>query len=97
MIRKLTFLAVSAVIAFGALSFDLPQSTEDPGDRLIGIWEPSNGRSRIKIDRIGNKYYGRVVWLIEPNDADGNPRPSNSINIAVNQRFKLIEYLLLFV
>ena len=47
---------------------------EDPGDRLVGIWEPSNGRSRIKIDRIGNKYYGRVVWLIEPNDADGNPR-----------------------
>ena len=74
MIRKLTFLAVTAVIAFGTLSFDLTQSTEDPGDRLIGIWEPSNGRSRIKIDRIGNKYYGRVVWLIEPNDADGNPR-----------------------
>ena len=74
MLRKLTFLAVSAVIAFGTLSFDLPQKSEDPGDRLVGIWEPSNGRSRIKIDRIGNKYYGRVVWLIEPNDADGNPR-----------------------
>ena len=74
MLRKLTFLTVSAVITFGTLSFDLPQKSEDPGDRLVGIWEPSNGRSRIKIDRIGNKYYGRVVWLIEPNDADGNPR-----------------------
>lgn len=74
MLRKLTFLAVSAVIAFGTLSFDLQQESENPGDRLVGIWEPSNGRSRIKVDRIGNKYYGRVVWLIEANDADGNPR-----------------------
>jgi len=74
MLRKLTFLAVSAVIAFGTLSFDLQKEKENPGDRLVGIWEPSNGRSRIKVDRIGNKYYGRVVWLIEPNDADGNPR-----------------------
>jgi uncharacterized protein (DUF2147 family) len=46
----------------------------DTGDQLIGVWKPSNGRSMVKIDKIGNKYYGRVVWLIEPNDADGNPR-----------------------
>ena len=51
MLRKLTFLAVSAVIAFGTLSFDLQQESENPGDRLVGIWEPSNGRSRIKVDR----------------------------------------------
>ena len=33
MLRKLTFLAVSAVIAFGTLSFDLQQESENPGDR----------------------------------------------------------------
>ena len=43
-------------------------------DKLVGVWQPSAGRSYIKVDKIGNKFYGRVVWLKEPNDAEGNPR-----------------------
>lgn len=43
-------------------------------DELIGVWKPSNGRSMVKIEKIGNKYYGRVVWLLEPNNADGTAR-----------------------
>lgn len=46
----------------------------DTGDKLVGVWKPSNGRSMVKIEKIGTKYYGRVVWLIEPNDDTGNPR-----------------------
>lgn len=37
-------------------------------DKLVGVWEPSNGRSRIKVEKIGNKYYGKIVWLKEPLD-----------------------------
>ena len=44
------------------------------GDKLVGVWKPSKGTSMIKIEKIGSKYYGRVVWLQEPNDEDGNPR-----------------------
>ena len=45
------------------------------GDELIGVWEPSNGRARVKIDKISNKYYGRIVWLKEPNDPEtGKPK-----------------------
>ncbi|MSP66293.1 MAG: DUF2147 domain-containing protein, partial [Flavobacteriaceae bacterium] len=69
MLRKLSLWAASALIAFTSLHFELQES---PGDQLIGVWEPSNGRSRIKIDKIGAKYYGRVVWLIEPNDPETN-------------------------
>lgn len=46
----------------------------EAGDKLIGVWSPSDGRSYLKIDKIGNKYFGRVVWLKEPNDENGNPR-----------------------
>lgn len=42
-------------------------SPED-GDRLIGLWEPSNGRARVKVEKIGTKYYGKIVWLKEPID-----------------------------
>jgi uncharacterized protein (DUF2147 family) len=37
-------------------------------DKLIGVWEPSNGKARVKVEKIGSKYYGKVVWLREPID-----------------------------
>jgi uncharacterized protein (DUF2147 family) len=50
----------------------LPQSghAQDAGDadRLTGVWEPSHGKARIKIDKIADKYFGKIVWLREPID-----------------------------
>jgi uncharacterized protein (DUF2147 family) len=43
-------------------------------EKLVGVWQPSAGRSYIKVDKIGNKFYGRIVWLKEANDEDGKPR-----------------------
>ncbi len=44
-------------------------------DKLLGLWQPSNGKARIKIEKIGSKYYGKIVWLREPNDPDsGQPK-----------------------
>lgn len=51
-----------------------PHVMED-GDRLIGIWEPSNGKARVKVEKIAGKYYGKIVWLKEPIDPDtGQPK-----------------------
>lgn len=48
---------------------------QDAADKLIGLWEPSNGKARVKIEKIGNKYYGKIVWLLEPNDPQtGQPK-----------------------
>ena len=49
-----------------------PQSEE--GDALIGVWEPGHGKAKIKISKIGNKYFGKIVWLREPLDEDGNKK-----------------------
>ena len=74
MLRTFGWIMAFVAMAFGMLSFTTP-TQETAGDELIGIWEPSNGRARVKIDRIGNKYYGRIVWLIEPNDPEtGEPK-----------------------
>jgi uncharacterized protein (DUF2147 family) len=40
----------------------------DEADRLLGVWEPSNGRARVKIEKVGTKYQGKIIWLKEPND-----------------------------
>jgi uncharacterized protein (DUF2147 family) len=50
----------------------LAQAPPDAGDRLIGVWEPSNGKARVKVEKIGGKYYGKIVWLREPVDPATN-------------------------
>ncbi len=45
-----------------------PVSVNAGGDDIIGLWEPSNGKARVKIEKIGSKYYGKIVWLREPID-----------------------------
>jgi len=74
----LTFL----LVAFTTLTSFVYQDTE--GDRLIGVWEPSNGRARVKVEKIGSKYYGKIVWLKEqidpvtkqPKTDKNNPDPA---------------------
>ena len=59
-------------IALALLSFSFAEKGDD--EKLIGVWQPSDGRSYIKIDKIGSKFFGRVVWMKEPNDEKGEPR-----------------------
>jgi uncharacterized protein (DUF2147 family) len=59
---------------FGFLASALVAQTSKADD-LIGIWQPSNGKARVKVEKIGSKYYGKIVWLREPNDPDtGTPK-----------------------
>lgn len=69
-------LLFSALLAFP--TFYTTQDTE--ADRLLGVWEPSNGKARVKIEKIGNKYYGKIVWLKEPNDPATNQPKVDSKN-----------------
>lgn len=57
-------------------------------DDLVGIWEPSHGKARIKIEKIGNKYYGKVVWLKEPIDPETKEkkRDKNNPDAALRKR-----------
>ncbi len=43
-------------------------------DDIVGYWMHEENVLKIKIERIGNKYYGKMVWLEKPNFADGTPK-----------------------
>lgn len=60
------------LLAIATTYLTIPAHAQDAadGDALIGVWEPSHGKARIKIDKIADKYYGRIVWLKEPNDPE---------------------------
>ena len=70
--KKFSLLALVGVLLFSMTAF---VSQKADGDLLLGVWEPSNGRARVKIDKIGDKFFGRIVWLKEAKDpVTGEPK-----------------------
>lgn len=65
--KKLMFLMSLMMFVFAAQAQD--------ADALTGVWEPGHGKAKVKIDEIDGKFYGRIVWLKEPDDPDtGEPK-----------------------
>jgi uncharacterized protein (DUF2147 family) len=44
------------------------------GDEILGKWLNASGRGQIEIYKEGNLYFGKLVWLREPNDENGMPK-----------------------
>jgi uncharacterized protein (DUF2147 family) len=68
-------LLYTALVALGMSLFALPGMAQKADD-IIGLWRPSEGTSYINIykNAENGKYYGQIVWLKEPNDANGKPK-----------------------
>lgn len=91
--KKLIFLfaVLTSTIILSSFHF-----LDEGGDRLLGVWEPSNGRARVKIEKIGTKYYGKIVWLKEPNDPETNqPKTDKNNSDASLQNVPLKGYRML--
>ena len=43
-------------------------------DDILGTWMTGEGKGKVKIEKAGNKYYGKLVWLREPTYPDGQPK-----------------------
>jgi len=70
-IMKKCFLFLS--IAFSALS--LIAQAGDP-DQILGVWKSPSKGLMIKIDKVGNHFQGRIVWL----QSSGPNQPVLDIN-----------------
>lgn len=44
-----------------------PAKADDP-DAILGKWLSSKKRNQVQIYKQGDKYYGKLVWMLEPND-----------------------------
>ena len=65
--HTLKYIFLFSILIFSSLDV-IPAIQADESDLIVGVWTPSDGKSRIKIEKIGSKYYGRVIWLKIPND-----------------------------
>ncbi|MDZ7899055.1 MAG: DUF2147 domain-containing protein [Arcicella sp.] len=49
-------------------------SFSQKADAILGVWKNGEGTGMIQVYKKGEKFYGKLVWLKVPNDADGKPR-----------------------
>lgn len=49
-------------------------SFSQKADQLIGKWMPSEGKAHIEIYKKNNQYFGKIVWLKEPKNENGQPK-----------------------
>jgi len=47
---------------------------------IVGKWINTSGEGQIAIFKIGEKYFGKLVWLKKPDDASGKPQ-TDKMNI----------------
>jgi uncharacterized protein (DUF2147 family) len=67
--KKILFILVVAFLTSITVKAQLNE------DWIIGIWVTGSGSARVKIEKIGSKYYGKTVWLKEPtDDKTGKPK-----------------------
>jgi uncharacterized protein (DUF2147 family) len=43
-------------------------------DDIVGVWMNDEKTIKVGIEKIGNKFYGKLVWLEKPNRPDGSPK-----------------------
>ncbi|MGB3619356.1 MAG: DUF2147 domain-containing protein [Catalinimonas sp.] len=65
------------ILTLVVLFFTPSLRAADPG-AIKGVWLASssdgNGDAHIRIYERGGRYYGKIVWLEEPNFPDGSPK-----------------------
>lgn len=42
--------------------FSLASQAGSPG-QIVGVWKSSNNKFMVKIDKVGNYFQGRIVWI----------------------------------
>jgi len=94
---KLTFIMKNKVfITFTALSLIASLAfSQTEADALLGVWESGSGKARVKIDKISDKYSGKIVWLKEPNNEEGKPKTDKNNSEEKLRAVPLLGYKLL--
>ena len=62
------------IYAILACLFCLTASAKTNPDDIVGTWLNSSGEGQIQIYKEGDKYFGKIIWLKEPNGPKGNPK-----------------------
>lgn len=64
------------------LGLAAPSNLEVPkdGDEILGLWWTDDKRAKIEIYKKGSEYRGKIAWLDEPLNDNGDPKKDKNNN-----------------
>lgn len=82
---------------FFLFSISYQSIAQKSADDITGLWLPSNGKARVNVYLAKNgKYYGKIVWLREPNDPQtGEAKTDKNNPDEAKRKDPIMGYLLL--
>ena len=60
-------------ITFAALNSSFTFS-DGNDNKILGTWLNESGKAKVKIVKRGTKFYGKIIWLRDPNDESGKQK-----------------------
>lgn len=85
--KKLTFL----IVCYCLLQSIMAQVKEDA---ILGRWLSESGKAKIEIFKSNGKFYGKIVWLKNPNDENGQPKVDKKNPDPVERKHRILGLLL---
>lgn len=52
----------------------LTVKAQEPQDRIIGTWLIDTKEAKVEMFKRNGKYFGKIVWMKEPNGPQGTPK-----------------------
>lgn len=43
-------------------------------ESIVGTWQDEKNIMKVQIEKFGNEFFGKIVWLEKPNESDGSPK-----------------------
>jgi uncharacterized protein (DUF2147 family) len=62
------------ILCFLLITFITVHAFADGPDDILGIWSNHSEKGHIQIYKQNGKYYGKLIWLKQPNDERGVPK-----------------------
>lgn len=90
-----TFLNFTCLV-FLLLIFNNTNAQKRNASDIVGSWVTEENKSIVKIFEKDNKYYGKIIWLKEPNDDQGNEKTDKENPIEKLRSRKLIDMVIMF-
>lgn len=67
LMKTLAMVAVMLVVGLSA-------HAQKKADDILGVWWNAEKTSKIEVYKTGDKYFGKIIHLEEPNDEKGKPK-----------------------
>ena len=64
----------SLALLVALLCFGNAHAQKTRADDVLGTWVTGSGKGHVEIYKQDNKYFGKIVWIKEPNNEQGTPK-----------------------